>query len=620
MKRIIIKISAAAIALAGISCSYLDVVPESKATEEDIWKTAAQAKKFRFNMMKFMPNLVGYSTSPDQFAGDDFMSGPRSTSYWYPSKSIHYNEENPSQTYFGYWAPTARANGTNYDIFRGIRYAYYFIDNIHNVKGIDKESADRYEGEAWFVIGYYHHTLLDYYGPTVLIKRYIPFDTDIEEEMFPTRRPVDECVDFVCECYDKAASLLPETVIEQEWGTPVKATALAYKARLLLWAASPLVNGNEEMADFTNHDGTQLVSTAYSREKWKRAMEASADAIEEAEKHFSLYTARTSGSLDAFDQAREDYRCTFTEENWNGQEYLMARGDATQIWYLQLCSTPRAKQNDQMAWRATLVPTMEAVEMFYSRNGLPMDVDPLTKDRDLYSVAPGDSTALLHRDREPRFYASVGFDRGKFQVEGKEITLYARRGELHGYISPTTEFQTCTGYFCQKWVRKSSYYDAEKNSLNAISYAYPYLRLPELYLNYAEADFEYNGSLSAESLNHLAKVRKRAGLPSFEDSWAIVGGIPGGEQLRKVLHQERSIEFLFEGRRFHDIRRWKEAVDLLNVQPKAWTVTGRTQETFYIVTEAEQQAKRQFSPKNYWLAIPQSELNNNPNLVQNPGY
>lgn len=256
----------AALTLGYTSCDYLDVVPKSKATENDIWKTPAEAKKFRFNMMQYMPVLFSYTKSPDQFAGDDFMSGPRSTSYWFPGKSLHYNEENPSQTYFGYWAPVARTNGTNYDLFRGIRYAYYFIDNIHNVKGLDASAASRYEGEAWFMIGYYHQTLLDYYGPTVLIKRFIPFDTDDKNEMFPSRRPVDECVDFIAECYDKAAGLLPESVIEQEWGTPSKATALAYKARLFLWAASPLVNGNPDMVDFKNPDGTQLVSTVSDRE------------------------------------------------------------------------------------------------------------------------------------------------------------------------------------------------------------------------------------------------------------------------------------------------------------------------------------------------------------------
>ena len=59
------------------SCSYLDVVPEGKATEEDIWKTEEQAENYRYYMQTYMPNLIGYDWSPDQFAGDDFITGAR---------------------------------------------------------------------------------------------------------------------------------------------------------------------------------------------------------------------------------------------------------------------------------------------------------------------------------------------------------------------------------------------------------------------------------------------------------------------------------------------------------------------------------------------------------------
>ena len=103
--------------------------------------------------------------------------------------------------------------------------------------------------------------------------------------------------------------------------------------------------------------------------------------------------------------------------------------------------------------------------MYYTKNGLPLDVDPLTKDEDLYSVAPGDNTARLHRNREPRFYASIGFDRGTFEVDDKILTLQLRGGELHGStLKETDEYQSCTGYLCQKWIHKSSTYNQSKNS------------------------------------------------------------------------------------------------------------------------------------------------------------
>jgi len=604
------------------SCNYLDVVPTSKATEDDIFKTAAQAKNFRFNMMSFMPNIICSAWAPDILAGDDFTTGPRSTAYWFPGKSLLYNMENPSQTYFGYWAPTARDNGTNYDMFRGIRYSYYFMDNIYRIPDITEENARRYEGDSWFCIAYYHEQLLEYYGPTVLIKRYIPFDTQEESEVYPARATYDECVDFICECYDKAIELLPAVIPEAEWGLPTSVAAAAYKARVLMWAASPLANGNPDYADFKNKDGKQLISTTYDKEKWKRAMDASEAAIKLAEScgQHRLYTTKADPSLTAFEQASENYRCTFTEKDWNGEEFIFAKGDASGCWNLNNLSHPRAVQGDQSSWKGTIVPTLEAVQMYYSKNGLPMDVDPLTKDLNLYSVAPGDSTVLLHRNREPRFYATIGYDRGKYCTESKVITLYCRAKELHGYISSTTEYQTCTGYFSQKWGRKSDYYDYEKRSAESVVYAYPYMRIAELYLNYAEADFEYNGTLSSKSLDYLAKVRTRCGLPRFEDSWALVGGIPSGEKLRQVLHQERSIEFLFEGRRFHDLRRWKEAEKAFCTQLRGWTVTAKDMAGFYKLKDVEVEAQRSFAKKNYFLAIPQSEINKNPNLVQNPGY
>ena len=93
--------------------------------------------------------------------------------------------------------------------------------------------------------------------------------------------------------------------------------------------------------------------------------------------------------------------------------------------------------------------------MYYTKNGLPLEDDPLTKDADLYRVAPGDSTALLHRNREPRFYACIGFDRGTFEIDGTTITLKLRGGELHGStLKETDEYQSCTGYVCQKWISR----------------------------------------------------------------------------------------------------------------------------------------------------------------------
>ena len=627
MKNILITLS---FLLLLTSCEYLDVVPEGKATQDDIWKTTQQAEKYRYYMRTYMPNLIGYDWSPDQFAGDDMITGGVGTTYWFSSKSLIYGEENANVTYFGRWAPYSTSGGTNYDIYRGIRYAFYLLDNVYKVPAISPENAARYAGEAWYLIGYYHQLLLEYYGPIILVKRYIPNDAP-DSEIFVPRSPYDECVKYIAECYDKAAELLPETVIDTELGLPTKMSALSYKARLLLYAASPLVNGNSDYVGFDNHDGTPLMNTTYDPEKWEKAMEAAAEAISVAEKfnselgrkNFMLYTSADS-SLPNDERGRRNYRDAFTKEHWNGLEFIEAKGDRGGCQTLQQLMGPRPIANNMsLGWKTTSVPTMEAVEMYYTKNGLPWEDDPETKDIDPYAYNAEAGTVNLHLYKEPRFYASVGYDRGTYEIDGKEITLYLRGGEVDvSSITETAEFQSCTGYLCQKWIPKASTYSIPSNSFSFYYYAYPYLRLPELYLSYAEADFEYNGSLSTQSLEYINLVRKRCGLPTFQASWALAGGIPTGQKLRKVLHQERSIEFLFEGRRFHDLRRWKEAPEVMNKQPRSWNRDGKTAEEFYQVIEANQGGRVRIfeSPKSYWMAVPMSEINKNPNLVQNPGY
>ena len=638
MKKIIFALSL----LLLCSCSYLDVVPEGKATEEDIWKTEEQAENYRYYMQTYMPNLIGYDWSPDQFAGDDFITGARGTTYYFSSKSLLYGEENANLTYFGRWAPNCTSGGTNYDIYRGIRYCFYLLDNIYKVPAVSQENADRYAGEAWFLVGYYHQCLLEYYGPIVLVKKFIPIDAP-ESEILTPRTPYDECVKYIAECYDRAAGLLPDVVGESELGLPTKMAALSYKARLLLYAASPLVNGNSEFyADFVNKDGTHLINQTYDAEKWKRAMDAAKEAIDcvEASKETGAYTmddrqlglsvSKSTSTTDPFELGRANYTYIFTGDGnatqfLNQNEYLMSLNKSGSITYTQKqfgCHLANNYTKVSGAYRGYLCPTFEAVQMYYTRNGLPWEDDPETKDIDPLAYNKAAGTVEMHLHKEPRFYASVGYDRGKYAINGEEFILKCRAGEMQGSVlDASKEYQSCTGYILKKWIHRQSAFNYDTKSWTYRKYAYPYIRLAELYLSYAEADFEYNGSLSDASLNYLNLVRRRSGLPDFKDSWALAGGIPTGDELRKVLHRERSIELLMEGMRYHDLRRWKEAGEAMSRRPKAWNLDGRTAADFYRVSTMKESGVRTFeSPKTYWMAIPLSEININYNLVQNPGY
>ena len=88
--------------------------------------------------------------------------------------------------------------------------------------------------------------------------------------------------------------------------------------------------------------------------------------------------------------------------------------------------------------------------------------------------------------------------------------------------------------------------------------------------------------------------------------------------MREIIHRERSIEQLCESRRYHDIRRWMIAPEVMTRKPKAWNLDGKTAEEFYQVKDMPELMTRVW--KSYWLAIPIQEMNVNTNLVQNPGY
>lgn len=615
------------ILLALNSCNFLDVVPEGQANVDDMFNTQEQCQKFVYYLYADIPTHGYYQWLPDMFAGDDLMTGKKGVTRYFPYKSILYGEENANNTYYGLWStaissPTGR---TNYDIYNSIRYCYMLLERVGNVPGITQENYNHWRGEAYFLIAYYHQELLSFYGPIVLVKKNTSLNAS-EKEMYPARSTYDECVDFIAENYDKAAELLPAMWPEQQQGRASAAAAKAYKARLYLTAASPLYNGNStDFSKFVNKDGTTLMNLVYDANKWKKALDAAQDAIEYAEANdYYLYTnPSTSTALSNFDQGVKNYHDAFCETIWNRHEVFFSGNSQTGPSAIQRYSAPRISlPYTTDGWRNYICPTFEAVEMYYTKNGLPLDVDPLTKDQDLYSVASGDSTALLHRNREPRFYANVGYDRGPYEVDDKTVFLHMRGGELHGStMNEANEYQSCTGYLNKKFVNKHSFYDKTTKKYFISRAVFPYIRLAELYLSYAEADFEYNGFLSAQSLAYINKVRNRSGLPNFEDSWAIVGGIPTGNALRKVLHQERSIEFLSEGRRYFDIRRWKEAEEIMNKKPKAWNLNSKTQSGFYTISTMPESGTRVFvQPMTNWLAIPLEQMNINYNLVQNPGY
>src|SRR5699024_5644186 len=119
------------------------------------------------------------------------------------------------------------------------------------------------------------------YGPIPIIKENLPISAS-GEEVRVSRQPVDEVFRYIVELLDDAAEYLPDYVLDEnsELGRITLPIAIGLKARVLVYAASPLFNGNTDYNNFKGKDGEQFFNQTYEIKKWELAAEAVKEAID----------------------------------------------------------------------------------------------------------------------------------------------------------------------------------------------------------------------------------------------------------------------------------------------------------------------------------------------------
>jgi hypothetical protein len=151
--------------------------------------------------------------------------------------------------------------------------------------------------------------------------------------------------------------------------------------------------------------------------------------------------------------------------------------------------------------------------------------------------------------------------------------------------------------------------------------AWPEMRYADLLLLTAEALNESKTQPDDEVYKYIDAVRKRAGLEGVVDSWNKYSENPDRPTtksgMRAIIQRERKIELAFEGQYHWDCRRWKTAPSELNRPIQGWTVTESDVDAYYQVFTVYTQ---KFSLRDYFMPIPESDLINNPQLIQNPGW
>lgn len=617
------------------SCDYLDIVPDETTTEEDTYADKDAVRDYLYSCYGYLPQCNISQSSLDQMTGDEVITAFEHETFAAFPKG-NYSAANPVISYWN-------------TFFQGIRQCYMLQDKIDQVADLRDDLKVDYKAQLKFLIAYYHYLMIRCYGPVLLMKEAPSVLTPVEEYL--GRTPYDECVEWVCNLFDEAAKdLVPVRATSQEYGLATSVAAKALKAKLRLYAASPLFNGNSKFySNFVDKNGVHLMPLTYDAKKWEVARDALKEAIDLAERNGHALYAKQDYKLDEDEAnpypAEGPVRCLRTGMvDWVSRhvEVLFAETRSEGSYGVQNKSLPYVK--DGWAWNG-VCPTWAMLSRFYTKNGLPWDEDPEFKDKlktEVVSVdaahadqaAPGQHTIAFNLDREPRFYAWVAFQGGYFEVLNNTTNPAYSDGYvdnsrmvcnflLGGNCSIGTESTKRTGnyspggYLNKKGVDPNTTVGTNSTTLN--QYPWPVIRLADLYLAYAEACIEVGTSADLETAKeYINKVRTRAGIPTVETSWSGVATL-NQAKLRDIVRQERMIELYLENQNFWDIRRWLLAEKYFGAKAQGMNIHASTIQDFAKLTQIE--FERKFTaPTQYLLPIPSDDINKDPQLVNNPGY
>lgn len=499
-------------------------------------------------------------------------------------------------------------------LYQLIRQANIFLEKARPIPAtgtdadmLDETEFNKLKTNVLFMRAYYHYLLFEQYGPVPIVTGFVEPTGKLDME----RQSVDEVVAFIDKELTGVMSLLPQAAITDELylANPTKGVALAVKAKLWMYAASPLLNGEYAPAlSVTNKDGKKLFP-AKDLTKWNKALAATKELINFAEQgNYELYKVFTGGVLDPeksvydlFQVYNKEIIWATAKTGWGGMD-----GDA-----LDRRSTPRSEPNG-LGSTAVL---QELVDDFYMKDGLPINNSGFLPASPLYtetgkSPYNGVSVSNMWINREPRFYNTVFFAGRKWHITNREINFHK------GSPNDRSGQSTVSGYLLYKRFSRK----VHKTSPGVAAVFRPSIvfRLAEFYLLYAEALNEVEPG-NPDILRYVNLVRERAGLPKLE---LLNVAIIGNQALqREAIRRESRIELCTEGQRYFDVRRWMIAEKPNGQDKQGGDFYGMNMDgdatTFFQRTIVQ---RRVFETKQYLYPIPYNELEKNKLVVQNPGW
>lgn len=646
------KIRALALCLAvGLSsCNdFFDAIPGQQYDLEDTFTNRSKTEQFLNNVYSYVPDETNERSARNTMSG-----------IWTTGSlecKLSWDGNNGSE-----WASGSTYAGSSWinywyiEYYKGISRASTFIMNVDQCLEASAAQRKQWKAQARALRAFYYFMIFRSYGPFVILgEEPIPLDISTSE-LLKERNSVDECVDFMAQEFDLAATDLPDRYDGSNLGRFDRAACKAFKAKMLLYAASPLFNCNSDYAGVVNPEsGKQLFPQDKSQEqkKWETARAAYKEFFDDFGNKFALYTEKTAdGKTDFYESYRRvtsgvlygsenkeqifirlvdhsmrgyevvPYHSGMTEDDGNLRGGL-GYGVPQEMVDLYFTKDGRRIVDDTDYKEYTGVPSNEYI-------GSLVDYKDAVVNTRTYFKANTNKTLKQWANREPRFYTNITFNGStwlKTDTPKGEITTELTFNGNSGYAAASWD-TPYTGYGMRKMAPKEGTWRTNRHCANL-------LRLADMYLGYAE-------TLSAcdqrdEAIKYVNMVRARAGIPGYgaagttdANGFKCIPYQDTRDAVDKRIRRERLIELMFEWNHFFDVRRWKVAGMQVGddwIYPsyhkggEGGAIHGMAFRSdapaFFekVVVET-----RTFLPKHYLFPIPDQDVRRNPKMVQNYGW
>ena len=478
--------------------------------------------------------------------------------------------------YNGAWGPTNAKERVWNSAWDGISYCNLVLDEFSNCTFPEYTEDEHYQQEMFLYKNYrwearwarafFYFELVKRYGSVPLKTKHM---TANEANSLPqvSADSIFQFIDTECDTIEDSiivnyGDLGDKAYYKGQTGRANKLAAMALRARAALYWASPLFNPTND------------------KSRWLKAAQLSNAVIAEARQE-------GMGLL-------PDYSKLFNKDSYKDgiKEIIFSRRVAASNAF-EKYNYPIGMENAG----GGNCPTQNLVDAYEMTNGKAID-----------EAGSGYDPQDPYKNRDARLAMTVA-------VNGEQWPNAAALETFEGGAnSSSVTYGTPTGYYLKKYINQGTI--IAKTGSNSFAHAWVVFRLAEFYLDYAEAALNYTGSgyvaptgLPLTAAQALNVVRTRAKQPDIAKGLSF-------DAFKKKYENERFVELAFEGHRFFDLRRWKEAPEYLKTI-RGMKITRQDDGTMKY--EEQTIDTRTWNDKWYLFPLPQKDVLNC-NYKQNDGW